>query len=339
MQRPLFIGVLVVVALLAFAAYSALFTVYETQQALILRFGEAKRQITEPGLNWKVPVADSVVLIDNRILDLDSPAQEIIASDQKRLVVDAFARYRIDDPLRFYQTVTTQAQATSRLANVLNSSVRRVLGEATFTAIVRDDRPSLMRRITEQVNRAARTFGIEVVDVRIRRADLPEANSQAVFRRMQTERLREANEFRARGQEESQRIRSRADREVVVIEADATRESEQTRGEGDAIRNQIFNEAFGRDPEFFAFYRSMQAYLRGLRHDDTRMVISPDSDFFRYFSDPHGRSRAAVPGGGGGTGGGGGGGSASGVGGAPAPAVGAAAAPAPAGAGSGPATQ
>lgn len=291
MQRPFIVGLIVLIAAAAAVAYSALFTVYQTQQALILRFGEAKRTITDPGLNWKVPIADSIIFLDKRILDLDSPAQEVIASDQKRLVVDAFARYKIIDPLKFFQTMNNVAQANSRLANVLNSAVRRVLGESSFSAIVRDDRPNLMRRIARQTNIAAGTFGIEIVDVRIRRADLPEANSQAVYRRMQTERQREAAEARAKGQEESQRVRSRADRDVVVLEAEATRQSETRRGEGDATRNQIFNEAFGRDPEFFAFYRSMQAYVTGLKSEDTRLVISPNSDFFRYFNDPEGRAR------------------------------------------------
>jgi len=289
MQRPILIGIVIFVGALAAIAYASLFTVYQTQQALILRFGEAKRTITEPGLNWKVPVADTVIFLENRILDLDSPVQEVIASDRKRLVVDAFARYKIVDPLKFFQTMNNVAQANSRLANVLNSAVRRVLGDATFSAIVRDDRPALMKRISSQTNLAAGGFGIEIIDVRIRRADLPEANSQAVYRRMQTERQREAAEARAQGQEASQRVRSRADRDVVVIEAEATQEAETTRGVGDATRNQIFNEAFGKDPEFFTFYRSMQAYTRGLKSSDTRLVISPNSEFFRYFNDPMGR--------------------------------------------------
>ncbi|VAW15755.1 HflC protein [hydrothermal vent metagenome] len=292
MQRPLFIGVIILVGALAAIAYASLFAVYQTQQALILRFGEAKRTITEPGLNWKIPIADTVIFLDNRILDLDSPAQEVIASDQKRLVVDAYARYKITNPLKFYQTMNNIAQANSRLANVLNSAVRRVLGDASFSAIVRDDRPALMKLITSQTNLAAGGFGIEIIDVRIRRADLPEANSQAVYRRMQTERQREASEARAKGQEASQRVRSRADRDVVVIEAEATREAETKRGQGDATRNQIFNEAFGKDPEFFVFYRSMQAYANGLKSDDTRLVISPKSEFFRYFNDPRGRETA-----------------------------------------------
>jgi len=289
MQRPLFIGVVILIGALAAVAYVSLFTVHQTQQALILRFGEAKRTITEPGLNWKIPVADTVIFLDNRILDLDSPVQEVIASDQKRLVVDAFARYKIVDPLKFFQTMNNVAQANSRLANVLNSAVRRVLGDASFVAIVRDNRPALMKLISQQTNLAAGGFGIEIIDVRIRRADLPDANSQAVYRRMQTERQREAAEARAQGQEASQRVRSRADRDVVVIEAEATQEAETTRGVGDATRNQIFNEAFGKDPEFFTFYRSMQAYTRGLKSEDTRLVISPNSSFFRYFNDPLGR--------------------------------------------------
>jgi len=298
MQRPLLIGLVVIIGALAVVAYSALFTVHQTQQALILRFGDAKRTISEPGLNWKVPIADTVIFLDRRILDLDSPVQEVIASDQKRLVVDAYARYKITDPLKFFQTMNNVAQANSRLANVLNSAVRRVLGDASFTAIVRDDRPDLMQRITNQTNLAAGAFGIEIVDVRIRRADLPEANSQAVYRRMQTERQREASEARARGQEASQRVRSRADRDVVVIEAEATQEAETTRGTGDATRNQIFNDAFGKDPEFFTFYRSMQAYTNGLKSDDTRLVISPNSDFFRYFNDPKGKVPASSASGG-----------------------------------------
>lgn len=292
MQRPLFIGIVILIGALAAVAYASLFTVHQTQQALILRFGEAKRTITEPGLNWKIPVADTVIFLDKRILDLDSPVQEVIASDQKRLVVDAYARYKIIDPLKFFQTMNNVRQANSRLANVLNSAVRRVLGDASFTAIVRDDRPALMQRITSQTNVESAGFGIEIIDVRIRRADLPEANSQAVYRRMQTERQREAAEARAKGQEASQRVRSRADRDVVVIEAEATRVAETTRGEGDATRNQIFNEAYGKDPEFFTFYRSMQAYTNGLKSNDTRLVISPKSEFFRYFNDPRGRDPA-----------------------------------------------
>ena len=272
--------------------YSALFTVYQTQQALVVRLGQPVRVVGEPGLHVKVPFIDNVIDIDKRILDLEAPAQEVIASDQKRLVVDAFARYRIQDPLRFYQTLGSIQGANSQLAILLNSALRRVLGEVTFTHVVRDQRAELMARIRELVDHEATSYGIEVVDVRIRRADLPEQNSQAVYQRMQTERQREAAEFRAQGAQRAQEIRSRADREVTVLVADATSKSEQIRGEGDATRNQIFADAFNKDPDFFAFYRSMQAYEAGLKPNDTRFLLKPDSNFFRYFNNPSGKPRA-----------------------------------------------
>jgi len=287
-----------VVAVLAFAAlivvYSSLFTVYQTQQALVVRLGQPVRVVGEPGLHVKVPFIDSVIDIDKRILDLEAPAQEVIASDQKRLVVDAFARYRIQEPLRFYQTLGSIQGANSQLAILLNSALRRVLGEVTFTHVVRDQRAELMSRIRELVDHEATSYGIQVVDVRIRRADLPEQNSQAVYQRMQTERQREAAEFRAQGGQRAQEIRSRADREVTVLVADATSKSEQIRGEGDATRNQIFADAFNKDPDFFAFYRSMQAYEAGLKANDTRFLLQPDSNFFRFFNTPSGKPSAAT---------------------------------------------
>jgi membrane protease subunit HflC len=285
-----FIAILILIA-----GYSALFSVYQTRQALVVRLGQPVRVVTEPGLSWKVPFVDSVIYVDKRILDLENPPQEIIAADQKRLVVDAFARYRINDALRFYQAVGSIEGANSRLATVLNSALRRVLGESSFQNVVRDERAGLMSRIREQMDREASNFGISVVDVRIRRADLPEQNSQAVYQRMQTERQREAAEFRAQGNQRAQEIRARADREVTILVAEATSRSEQTRGEGDAERNRIFAEAFGRDVDFFAFYRSMQAYEAGLRHNDTRMLLKPDSEFFRYFVDPMGRGGSGGP--------------------------------------------
>jgi modulator of FtsH protease HflC len=289
-------GVLAVLAIaLLILGYSSVFTVYQTHQALVVRLGDPVRPITEPGLHFKVPLIDSVITIDKRILDLESPAQEVIASDQKRLVVDAFARYRIQDPLRFYQTLGSIAGANSQLAILLNSALRRVLGEVTFTHVVRDQRAELMSRIRELVDHEAKAYGIDVVDVRIRRADLPEQNSQAVYQRMQTERQREAAEFRAQGSQKSQEIRARADRDVTVLLADATSKAEQIRGEGDGERNRIFADAFGKDPDFFAFYRSMQAYEAGMRHNDTRMLLRPDSEFFRYFVDPSGKPRDTVP--------------------------------------------
>lgn len=290
--------VLVLIILALITGYSSLFQVYQTQQALVVRLGQPVRVVTEPGLNMKVPLIDSVIAIDKRILDLENPAQEVIASDQKRLVVDAFARYRIQDPLRFYQTVNTIQGANSQLSILLNAALRRVLGEATLTHVVRDERAQLMSRVREQLNREAQVYGIDVIDVRIRRADLPDQNSQAVYQRMQTERQREAAEFRAQGNQRSQEIRSKADRDVTVLLAEATSKAEQLRGEGDAERNRIFADAFGKDPDFFAFYRSMQAYETGMKHNDTRMLLRPDSEFFRYFGDPKGTrmpSSAAAP--------------------------------------------
>ena len=258
----------------------------------MVRLGQPVRVVNEPGLNVKVPFIDQVIAIDKRILDLEAPAQEVIASDQKRLVVDAFARYKIKDALRFYQTLGSIQGANSQLTILLNSALRRVLGEATFTHVVRDQRAELMERILGLVDKEAAGYGISVVDVRIRRADLPEQNSQAVYQRMQTERQREAAEFRAQGAQRAQEIRSRADREVTVLVAEATSKSEQIRGEGDATRNQIFADAFNQDPDFFAFYRSMQAYEASLKAGDTRLLLKPDTNFFRYFNDPSGKPSA-----------------------------------------------
>jgi membrane protease subunit HflC len=289
-------GVLLVLAIIAaFVGYSSIYTVPETRQAIVIRLGNPVRVVSEAGLHFKAPFIDSVVYIDKRILDLENPAQEIIASDQKRLVVDAFARYKIVDPLRFYQAIQTVPLANSQLSTLLNSALRRVLGESSFQALVRDERDKLMARIREQLDREAERYGINVVDVRIRRADLPEQNSQAVYQRMQTERQREAAEFRAQGSQRAQEIRSRADRDVTVLLAEANAKGEQIRGEGDADRNRIFAEAYNKDPDFFAFYRSMQAYESGLGHNDTRMVLKPDSEFFRYFVDPSGRSASSPP--------------------------------------------
>jgi modulator of FtsH protease HflC len=273
--------------------YSSIFTVSQTEQALLVRLGEPVRVVTEPGLNFKVPFIDTVITIDKRILDLENPSQEVIASDQKRLVVDAFARYRIKDPLRFYQTLGSIQAANIQLTTLLNASLRRVLGEVTFINVVRDERDALMNRIREQLDREAASYGISVIDVRIRRADLPEQNSQAVYQRMQTERQREAAEFRAQGGQKAQEIRSRADREATVIIADANSQADQIRGEGDGERNRLFAEAYGKDADFFAFYRSMTAYETSLKSSDTRFLLRPDSEFFRYFANPTGKPAAA----------------------------------------------
>ena len=300
-MKPSLLGaaIAVILAIAAIVAYSTLFTVYQTKQALVVRLGQPVRVITEPGLNAKIPFIDSVIYIDKRILNIESAAQEVIASsaDQsnanvaqagERLVVDAFARYRIIDPLKFYQTVGPDG-ASSQLSILLNSALRRVLGAATLADAVRNRREDLMGQMREQLDRDARPFGIEIVDVRIRRVDLPEQNSQAVYQRMQTERQREAAEFRAEGSQKSQEIRAKADRDVTVLLAEANSQSETIRGQGDAERNRIFADAYGKDADFFAFYRSMQAYERSMQHSDTRLVLRPDSDFFRFFGDPGGK--------------------------------------------------
>ena len=290
MSRAILTALLLLLGLAAVAAYLTLFTVQQTQQALVLQFGSPKRLITEPGLKYKIPFVQDVTYFDKRLLDLNSTPQEVIASDQKRLVVDAFARWRITDPLLFYQAVRDEAGARAQLGNILEASLRRVLGSSNFEAVVRDKRQGLMKQITAQVDGEAKALGVTVLDVRIKRADLPEANSLAIFRRMQTERQRQAAEIRAQGEEASRRIRATADRQVTVLKAEATGESERLRGTGDAERNRVFAEAFNRDPDFFAFYRSMQAYEASMKSGDTRFLLSPDSDFFQYFNNPAGRA-------------------------------------------------
>jgi modulator of FtsH protease HflC len=290
-------GVVALFALLVvvIVGYSSVFTVDQTEQALVVRLGEPVGVVTDPGLHFKAPFVDTVIPIDKRILDLENPSQEVIASDQKRLVVDAFARYRIKTPLRFYQSIGSIQAANIQLTTILNASLRRVLGEVTFIQVVRDEREALMNRIRDQVDKEADAYGIQVVDVRIRRADLPEQNSQAVYQRMQTERQREAAEFRAQGGQKAQEIRSNADREATVIVAEANSTAEQVRGDGDGERNRLFAEAYGKDPDFFAFYRSMNAYENGLKSTDTRFLLRPDSEFFKFFGSASGTTAAATP--------------------------------------------
>jgi membrane protease subunit HflC len=287
------VAALVLLLVLLLAAYSGLYTVSPTQQTIVVRFGEPIRVVTDPGLNYKIPFIDGVIPIEKRILDLENPAQEVLASDRRRLIVDAFARYKITNALKFFQTVGTVPNANIQLSQQLNAALRSVLGEVTLIEIVRDRRAELMVRSREQLDQKAQSYGISVVDVRIRRADLPEQNSQAVYQRMQTERQREAAELRAEGAQRAQEIRAKADRDATVIVAEANRQNEQTRGDGDAERNRIFAEAYGQDPDFFAFYRTMNAYEAGLRSGDTRFLLRPDSSFFRYFSDPSGKWKPA----------------------------------------------
>jgi membrane protease subunit HflC len=264
----------------------------QTQQALVLQFGRVRAVIQEPGLHLKYPFIENVVYLEKRVLDLDLPVQTILSADRQNLEVDAFTRYRISDPLRFYQAVNNIALANQRLQSFVNSQMRNVLASASRDAIVRTDRGGLMNRIQEDVNRQAQNLGVEIIDLRLTRVDLPAANSQAVYQRMQTERQREAADLRANGQQQAQTIRARAEREATVILAEANRRSEELRGQGDAEKNRILAEAFGQDPGFFSFFRSMQAYEAGLKGNETRMVLSPTSDFFRYFNDPNGRATA-----------------------------------------------
>jgi len=283
---------LIILFVILIVAYSSVFTVQQTEQALVVRLGEPVKTVTEPGLNFKLPFVDTVISIDKRILDLENPSQEVIASDQKRLVVDAFARYRIKNALQFYQSVGSIQAANLQLTTLLNSGLRRVLGEVTLIQVVRDQREALMARIRTQLDHEADNYGIQVVDVRIRRADLPDQNSQAVYQRMKTERQREAAEFRAQGNQKAQEIKSNADREATVIVAEANSKAEQIRGEGDAERNRLFAEAYGKDPDFFSFYRSMTAYETGLKSNDTRFLLRPDSDFFKFFGAASGKPAA-----------------------------------------------
>ena len=272
-----------IIILIAGLAFFSIFIVKEVNQAIVLQFGDPKRIIVEPGLNFKIPFIQNIVYLDKRILNLDTPPAEVIASDQKRLIVDAFARFKIVDPLKFYISVGNERVARSRLATVINSRIRNVLGQQELQTLLSKDRSKQMSLIQVGVNAEAQKFGIEIVDVRIKRADLPQANSEAIFRRMQTEREREAKEFRARGAEMAVTITSTADKEVSIILADANKNSEIMKGEGDGERNRIFAEAFGRDPEFFAFYRAMQAYETALIGGETSLILSPDSEFFKFF--------------------------------------------------------
>ena len=266
--------------------YSTFFIVKETHQAIVLQLGEPKKVYKDAGLYFKIPLIQNVHFLDKRVIDIDAPAEEVIALDQKRIIVDAYAKFIINDPLKFYISVGNERIAQSRLASIINAKIRGVLGKENLVNLISTNRNKLMSQITKDVAEEAKDFGIDVIDVRIKRADLPSANSEAIFKRMQTERTREAKEFRAQGFEVGQTIKSIADKEVAIILADARKTAQITRGEGDGLRNKIFAEAFGRDPEFFSFYRAMQSYEKSLiSGSETSFVLSPDSEFFRYFGE------------------------------------------------------
>ena len=279
-MKKFLIPILVVLGVIA---YQSFFVVQEINQAIVLQFGDPKKVISKPGLQVKIPFIQNVVFLDRRILSLDPAPEEVIASDQKRLIVDAYARFKIIDPLKFYISVGDERVARSRLATIINSRLRSVLGTQSLATLLSEDRTKQMAIIQDGVNTEAESFGIRIIDVRIKRADLPQANSEAIYKRMQTEREREAKEFRAKGAEMAVTITSTADKEVTVILANAKKQSEIMKGEGDGKRNKIFADAFGRDPDFFSFYRAMQAYEKALIGGDTSLILSPDSDFFKFF--------------------------------------------------------
>lgn len=284
MKTRLIAPLLIVLGALIILGLASLFTVHQSQQALVLQFGDPKRVITEPGLKFKIPFIQNVLTYERRVLNLDPPTQRVLLSDQRPLLVDSYARYRIVDPLRFYQAVRTEAVAANRLDAIVNATMRGVLGNATLGAVLSDERVAIMNDIRNQVNDEVARFGIEIVDVRIRRSDLPDETGQAVYDRMQSEREREAAEFRAQGFEQAQRIRASADREATVIRAEATREAEILRGQGEGQRTRILSEAFGTDNDFFEFYRSMEAYREAVQGDNSLLVLQPDNEFFRHFN-------------------------------------------------------
>ena len=271
------------IVLIGIIMFQAAFVVKEINQAIVLQFGNPKKIITEAGLKFKLPFIQNVVFIDKRILNLDNPPEEVIASDQKRLIIDAITRFQITDPLKFYISVGNERVARSRLSTIINSRIRGVLGTQDLATLLSTERTKQMTIIRNDVNEEAKGFGIKIIDVRIKRADLPPANSDAIYKRMQTERQREAKEFRAQGAEIAAKITSTADKDVTVLLANAKKQSEIMKGEGDGQRNKIFAEAFGQDPQFFAFYRAMQAYETALVGSETSLVLSPDSDFFKFF--------------------------------------------------------
>ena len=287
-MKKRFVILLSFLIVLTVLAYNSLFFVEQRVQSLILQFGEPIRVIKEPGLNFKIPLAQNVVKFDKRILLFDNSAEEIIAADKKRLIVDAFVRYKIIDPLKFYQTVRFEAALNNRLGSVVNNSLRAVLGRVPLEAVISDRRELLMKEVSELVAERATQFGISIEEVRIKKADLPSENSEAIYRRMQTERQQEAAQIRAIGEEKARFIRAESEKQKTVLLAEAQRDSDILRGQGDAKKNKILGKAFNEDPDFFAFYRAMQAYSKALTEGDTTMVLSPKSDFFEFFGNAEG---------------------------------------------------
>ena len=275
----------------------SLFMVDQTEQALVLQLGEVRRVIRQPGLWVKRPFIEDVVYYDNRVLDFEPPHEEVIVSDQKRLVTDTYTRYRITNPLLFYQTVGSEAGVRARLAALVTGSLRRVLGSVTLNDILSAKRAGIMHQIRDEVAVQAKPFGIDVVDVRLRRADLPEENSQAIYARMQSEREQQARQYRGEGAEAAQTVRANAERERTVILAEAQRDAQRVRGDGDAQSIKTYADAFGQDKEFFSFYRSLQAYRDALNGHDTSFILSPEGNFFRYFGGVPGQSGQSAGGG------------------------------------------
>ena len=287
MTRNIIIGV---GGLILFGIFSSFFTVNQTQQALVLQFGEPKRIIQDPGLAFKLPFIQDAIFYESRVLSLiPQDAEEVILADQKRIQIDAYARYRIEDPLLFFQTVRNELGARARLESIIDSSVRRALGSETLASILTGERENINGSIRDEVNASVDSLGIEIIDVRLRRADYPESTSQNIFNRMKSERDREAKEFRATGDEEAQKIRADAEKTRTVIVAEAKREAQEVRGQGDSNAIRIYADSFGQDPEFFSFYRSMEAYRKSIGESGTSMVLSPNSSFFRYFKDKDGK--------------------------------------------------
>ena len=275
-----------IIVIAAFVLANTLYVVNQAEQAIVLQFGEPVRLVKDPGLKMKVPFIQNVVFYDTRLLDLDPPAQEVVLNDKKRLDVDSFTRYRIVDPLKFYQTVRYEFQAESKLKEIVNSSVRKILGRITLQELLSKKRTQIMKDISDAVKKDAQQIGVSVADVRIRRADLPIEVLQAINARMKTERERDAKEFRAEGQQQAQQIRATADKESTIIKAEANKKAQIIRGEGDQQAIDIWNNAVGQDVEFYGFYRSLEAYRNALGQGDASMILSPESEFFEYFSSP-----------------------------------------------------